>query len=236
MSRIVPWLILSLLLLPAANCQMDKAGTDAPNATVKEALFFTTIYLDLERAVVEMPVNGTGYNLTTAIEAKNISLTEGNRPVNLSIEAEYWRGVHTYRLNFNRTENAILRFEIAATGQQFISPVLTDGPLRVVLPAGYATGNRLMGIARPPPDRIETLARPEGNRTALIWASAPARQVEVDFYSERAPRALLISMALLAVLALMVAVDYILAIRRMRDVRDGEEMIWLRGRRGRHRG
>lgn len=74
--------------------------------------------------------------------------------------------------------------------------VINDGAdaVRITLPVGMNTGNRILGTASPTPDTVETL---ENGEKMMTW-NAPVGAVAVKYYSENAPFYMLISFSALA--------------------------------------
>ena len=73
--------------------------------------------------------------------------------------------------------------------------LVNDGAeaVRIILPAGTNTGNRILGMASPAPDSVETA---NSGEKIMIW-NAPVSAVAVKYYSEKAPFYILIAFSML---------------------------------------
>jgi hypothetical protein len=137
--------------------------------------------------------------------------------VGVSIAKTFWGGRHTYAITFDRPVSGHLMYTLPAQGQQFVLAIEDGGPVRIILPPGYTTGDRILGIARPPPD--EFISRDNG--TVLTWLDTSRYSViEVSYYRENAPLALKRIFSLLVAMALILLVDYYISIRRLRSMRE----------------
>ena len=113
-----------------------------------------------------------------------------------------------------------LVYTTAAAGQQFILPIREPVPVRIILPEGYTTGERALGIARPEPDELV-----QGiNTTALTWYNTTkVSYIEVNYYRDNALEALAIVISILALAAIALLVEYYFSIRRLRSLRMEKE-------------
>ncbi|NYT02552.1 MAG: hypothetical protein GKC10_07335 [Methanosarcinales archaeon] len=172
-----------------------------------------TYLISPSRVAVEQPVNGSSYNLSVYVKVNNLTLTDRSEgPVNMTVRDSFWRGIHTYDLTFERNLSGVLRFEVPVHEQRFITPVKTAGPVKVVLPPGYSTGDRLLGISSPDPDVVEA------NGTVLLWKpSAEERIIEVSYYKSNAPRNLRMAFLFISLLGVALGIYYYLNLRRLRS-------------------
>jgi hypothetical protein len=184
--------------------------------------FNGTIYrVGLSQVEVSWPVNASRVNLTIHETAANMTLLdEGGRMVGINSSYTFWRGDHNYDIAFEKHVSGRLIYSIPHQGQQFILPLQDGGPVRVILPPGYATGNHILGIARPDPDEM----RVDKGGTALTWQNASRYQIiEISYYQEKAPEALMRILAVLVAAAVILLVEYYASIRKLRAIREDVE-------------
>lgn len=170
---------------------------------------------------VTVPVNASRLNLTLPEKVDNITLYDGaGSLVALNISDRFWQGNYIYSLNFERHVQGKLAYNLTSQGQQFVISTREKSPVRVILPQGYATGDRLLGIAWPPPDKIGTI---EG-RSALTWNNTTRLSyIEVNYYRDNAPVALTVIISILALAAIALLIEYYFSIRKLRALRMREE-------------
>ncbi len=180
----------------------------------------TTFRLGASQVEVIQPVNASRLNLTLSEKASNITLLEGGKSVPINSSYTFWRGDHIYSIAFGKHVSGVLIYTMPHQGQQFVLPMRDSGPVRVVLPPGYTTGDHVLGIARPDPDEVTT---DEGG-TVLTWQNTSLYQIiEVSYYPERAPEALKRVFAVLIVAAVALLIEYYASIRKLRAVREDTE-------------
>ncbi|MDH7597074.1 MAG: DUF5803 family protein [Methanothrix sp.] len=196
-------LAVSLLILTSGSRSLDLS-----NATVVD--------LAGGRAVIEQPVSGKIFNITAIARIENISLMSGSHAVRCSIDESFWRGVYRYRITAGEPVSGVLRYEAPIRGQQFVSPVVLNGTVAVMIPEGHTTGARALGIPRPEPYEII-----EGNRTVVIWRLDRDSIVEVGFYRKDAPQILGYFFVLLLAAGIFLAAGYYSSIRRFEAMRRG---------------
>ncbi len=139
-------------------------------------------------------------------------------PINSSYS--FWRGDHKYSIVFGKHVFGRLIYSMPHQGQQFILSLRDNSPVRVILPPGYSTGNHVLGIARPEPDGIS--ANKSG--MMLTWQNvSPYQIIEVGYYQERAPEALMRIFAILVVAAVILLIEYYVSIRKLRAIREDAE-------------
>ena len=182
----------------------------------------TTYILGERDAKVIVPINASELNLTLSEKVGNMTLFDENgKRVPFNSSYEFWQGDYTYNLNFNRHVTGRLVYNITLLqSQQFILPIRDNRPVRIILPRGYTTGDRSLGIARPPPDTFS--ASDAGN--VLTWNNTTSiLYIEVDYYRQSAPQALTLIFSILALAGLVLAIQYYLSIRRLREQKILEE-------------
>jgi len=191
------------------------------NGTV-DGGFNGTVYRLGELVIeVTVPVNSSQLNLTLPEKVDNITLyDEAGSLVALNSSYRFWQGNSIYSLNFERHVRGKLVYNLTSQGQQFVISTREKGPVRVILPQGYATGDRLLGIAWPPPDEAGSI---EG-KSALTWNNTTrVSYIEVNYYRENAPVALMIIISILALAAIALLIEYYFSIRKLRALRLKEE-------------
>jgi hypothetical protein len=206
-SGLLVLLILTLFTVPV------------PISTGMEALGFngTTYSLSGSEAEVTVPVNGSSFNLTLSFKS-DIRLFDSNgSEVPVETEVQFWRGSYNYEIVSEEDVEGHLNYTRPITDQRFVALADESVSVRVILPTGYATGDPLLGRARPKSDEVETV----DNRTALIWTSPEKRtMIDVSFYRDDAPRSFRLFLLLLAFLAGVLALEHLTSIRRLRSARE----------------
>ncbi len=93
-------------------------------------------------------------NLTLPEKVDNITLyDEAGRMVKINSSQSFWQGTTSTAWTLKGMSRKAV-YNLTSQGQQFVISIRDKGPVRVILPEGYATGDRLLGIAWPPPDMI----------------------------------------------------------------------------------
>jgi Family of unknown function (DUF5803) len=181
----------------------------------------TTYWLGLSQVEVVQPINASKFELILASEADNISLIDSTgQALEINSSYSFWRGDHIYNLDFGQQVSGNLTYILPHKGQQFILNLKQKNPVRIVLPPGYDTGERLLGIANPYPDELGT----EEGRITLTWLNTSKYQmIEVNYYEENAPFAVKIIFAILGILAFGLLIEYNLSMKRLRGIRDKKE-------------
>lgn len=181
----------------------------------------TTYNLSLSDMEVTRPINGTSFNITIHEKTDNISfLTPDGKKTLVNSSYSYWRGDNIYRVDFGKRVTGDLVYTVPHLGQQFILPLRDNGSVRVILPPGYTTGDRILGIARPEPDKVTI----DKNETVLTWNNPSGQVIEVGYYKASAPEALKRIFALLAIMAAILLLEYYASIRKLRAIsRDAEK-------------
>jgi hypothetical protein len=177
----------------------------------------TTYHLGEKETQVIVPINASQLNLTLSEKADNMTLfDESGKSVAFNSSFRFWRGDHIYRLTFERPITGRLIYTMHLQGQQFILPIRDHGQLRIILPAGFTTGERSLGIARPAPD--EFLEDDSGS--ILTWNNTTQiSYIEVNYYRRSAPQALMIILAILALTGLVLLAQYYISIRKLKEAR-----------------
>jgi len=192
------------------------------SAVCAEEFNGTTYRLGQNLAEVQQSVNASKLNLTLSQKTDNITLlsVDGQR-TKLNSSYQFWRGDYIYSLDFGRQVSGKLVYTIPMQGQQFILPLKDEGPVRIILPPGFTTGDRFLGIARPSPDEFQT---EEETGNVLTWYNtSQSLFIEVSYYKDDAPQALMQILAILAAAGIVLFVEYYMSIRKLRAIRKQAE-------------
>ena len=176
----------------------------------------TYILFEHEMKVI-LPVNGSRANLTLFDEAEDMALLdETGSNISFNSSYQFHRGDHIYSLEFERQVRGTLVYNISRQGQQFILPIRHPEPVRIILPPGYSTGSRSLGIARPEPDIFQDA----DSGAILTWNNTTQiPYIEINYYSKSAPVALMIIMAILAGAGLVLLIRYYMSIKKLKAAR-----------------
>jgi hypothetical protein len=177
----------------------------------------TTYHLGEKEAQVIVPVNASQLNLTLSEKTENMTLfDEKGKNVSFNSSYRFWRGDHIYSLSFERPITGRLIYTLHLQGQQFILPIRDHEPVRIILPKGFTTGERSLGVARPAPDEFVE----DESGSILTWNNTTQiSYIEVNYYRRSAPQALMIILALLALTALVLLAQYYISIRKLKAAR-----------------
>ncbi|HUS76583.1 MAG TPA: DUF5803 family protein [Methanothrix sp.] len=182
------------------------------------AQFNGTIYHLGEKEVqVIVPVNASQLNITLSEETENMTLyDEKGKNVTFNSSYQFQRGDYIYSLTFERPIKGRLIYTAHLQGQQFILPIRDPNPVRIILPEGFTTGERSLGIARPTPDEFVE----DDSGSILTWNNTTqVPYIEVNYYRKSAPQALIIILAILALAGLVLLAQYYISIRKLKAAR-----------------
>jgi len=143
------------------------------------------------------PANETMANPQTFEE---LSRRNGTSAINYTLTQEVTQGMKIINLEFKEPVTGFVAYTLDTSGDQSFTFVKPDSEfIRVVLPEGYVTGNRVFGIARPEPSSV---TNDEKGRQTLLWISSKMgdreETIQVKYYTQSAP--LLFSAAIIALL------------------------------------
>jgi hypothetical protein len=177
----------------------------------------TTYQLGEKEALVSVPVNASHLNLTLSDKTENIALVnEMGKNVSFNSSYRFLRGDYIYNLTFAEHVTGRLNYTMPVQGQMFILPVRAPGSLRIILPEGFTTGERSLGIARPAPDEFAQ----DGSRSILTWNNtSQISYIEVNYYRKSAPQAMAIIIGILGLTGLVLLAQYYMSIRRLKAAR-----------------
>ena len=189
--------------------------------TCSEEFHGVTYSLNPQKIEVALPVNASSITLVLQDKAQDFSLANSvGEKVGLSYNSTYWQGRYTYDLIFDKPTLGTLNYILPSQGQQFVLSLKDRMPVKVILPAGYSTGEKALGVARPDPDYISTYY----NRTVLIWSNpSQAPFIEVNYYRSTAPEALKRTFLILFGAGLMLLIEHRRSIRKLRSLAEDVE-------------
>jgi hypothetical protein len=164
-----------------------------------------------------VPVNASHLNITLSDKTENMTLVdEVGMNVTFNRSYRFLRGDYIYNLTFARHVTGRLNYTMPLQGQQLILPIRDHGPLRIILPEGFTTGERSLGIARPAPDEFVE----DGFGSILTWNNTTQiSYIEVNYYRRSAPQALMIIMGILGLTGLVLLAQYYISIRKLKEAR-----------------
>jgi len=183
--------------------------------------FNGTVYqLSENQLAVTRAVQGMALNLSLPAKADDMALRDQKgEEVDFNASYIFWRGDYLYTLTFERNVSGNLSYVLPHHGQEFLLLTKENCPVRIILPPGYTTGDRILGIARPTPDEVI-----EDSSMALTWHNLTTDQlIDVSYYRNEAPQSLKRILVILAAAALALALEYYLSIRKLRAVREEAE-------------
>ncbi|MFZ2470504.1 MAG: DUF5803 family protein [Methanothrix sp.] len=182
------------------------------------AQFNGTIYhLGEKEALITVPVNASHLNITLSEKTENMTLSdESGKNVTFNSSYRFLRGDYIYSLTFAKPVTGRLNYTMHLQGQQLILPIRDHVPLRIILPDGFTTGERSLGIARPAPDEFVE----SDSGSILTWNNTTQiSYIEVNYYRRSAPQALMIIFAILALTGLVLLAQYYISIKKLKEAR-----------------
>jgi Family of unknown function (DUF5803) len=150
------------------------------------------------------PANETAADAQTL---ENLSQRNETSNINYTLTQDISQNMKVLNLEFPEPMTGFIAYSIVIPGTQSFAFVKPDSEfVRVILPPGYVTGNRIFGIARPMP--YNTSLDSQG-RQNLLWTSSKTGEkdeaIQVKYYSQSAPL-----LFLGAILALLIGVGLVL--------------------------
>ncbi|AAM03747.1 TPA: hypothetical protein HA338_03215 [Methanosarcina acetivorans] len=109
--------------------------------------------------------------------------------LNYTLTQEIARNMKVINLEFEEPVTGFIAYTLDIPATQSFAFMKPDSEfIRVVLPVGFATGNRIFGIARPEPYDVSV---DEEGRQTLLWISSKMGEreeaIQVKYYTESAP-------------------------------------------------
>lgn len=131
------------------------------------------------------PANETVASSKTFMRLANSSNVSD---LNYTLTQEIARNMKVINLEFEEPVTGFIAYTLDIPATQSFAFMKPDSEfIRVVLPAGFATGNRIFGIARPEPYDVSV---DEEGRQTLLWISSKMggeEAIQVKYYTESAP-------------------------------------------------
>jgi hypothetical protein len=132
------------------------------------------------------PANETAASSKTFMRLSNNSNVS---EMNYTLTQDVVQGMKVINLEFEEPVTGFIAYTLKTSGTQSFTFVKPDSEfIRVVLPEGYVTGNRVFGIARPSPSDT---GFDEKGRQTLLWISSEMGEheeaIQVKYYIESAP-------------------------------------------------
>jgi hypothetical protein len=132
------------------------------------------------------PANGTVASPETFMRlADSINVSY----LNYTLTQEVTQNMKVINLEFEEPVTGFIAYTLYIPGTQSFTFMKPDSEfIRVVLPKGYVTGNRVFGIARPEPTEISF---DEKGRQTLLWISSEMGEreevIQIKYYAESSP-------------------------------------------------
>ena len=132
---------------------------------------------------------------------KELSTRNETSAINYTLTQEISRSMKVIHLEFKEPVTGFIAYTLETPATQSFAFLKPDSEfIRVVLPEGYVTGNRVFGIARPEPSDVTF---DEKGRQTLRWISSEMgvreEVIQVKYYTKSAP--LFFSAAIIALLS-----------------------------------
>ncbi|MBN2111090.1 MAG: hypothetical protein JW705_08420 [Methanosarcinaceae archaeon] len=162
--------------------------------------------------------------------------------INYTLTEDVIRGQKHIYIEFSEPVTGFVAFSLATPmGQDFLHVTTPPSVVRFVLPEGHTTGNPFIGKTNPEPDEIYYDRK---NRENLVWTNELVytssileslqelsgennsqlrevpRAISVKYYSESAPRGLIIAAGVLGLAALLVLARYQREKKRLARIRE----------------
>ena len=165
------------------------------------------------------PANETVASSKTFMRLSNSSNVSD---LNYTLTQEISQNMKVINLEFEAPVTGFVAYTLDTPGTQSFAFMKPDSEfIRVVLPEGFITGNRIFGIARPAP--YDT-SFDEGGRQTLLWISSKMGEreevIQVKYYAESAPMYFFAAIVALLFGAGMVLSRYSRSKKELESVRD----------------
>ena len=142
--------------------------------------------------------------------------------LNYTLTQDVSRGMKVVNLEFEENVTGFIAYTLDAPGTQSFTFMKPDSEfIRVILPEGYVTGNRVFGIARPAPS---STGFDEKGRQTLLWVSSEMggreEAIQVKYYTESAPMYFFAAIVALLFGVVMVLTRYSRSRKELESVRE----------------
>lgn len=165
------------------------------------------------------PANETVANSGTFMRLSNSSNVSD---VNYTLTQDVTQGMKVVNIEFEEPVTGFIAYTLETSGTQSFTFMKPESELiRVVLPEGYVTGNRVFGIARPEPSNTTF---DENGRQTLLWISSNMGKheeaIQVKYYVESAPMYFFAAIVALLVGVFVVLSRYSRSRKELESVRE----------------
>lgn len=152
---------------------------------------------------------------------KELSLRNETSDINYTLTEEISQSVRVVNLEFEEPVTGFVAYTLETPGTQSFAFIKPESEyIRVVLPQGYVTGNRVFGIPRPEPFNESF---DEKGRQNLLWISSKMEEreeiIQVKYYSESAPLFFLAAIVILLFGVVLVLSHYSRSKKELESVR-----------------
>ncbi len=218
------WLLTCILLFVfAAGCITSEVPAGIPGQYELPGIANTTIYYlnGSTVKVVDSVINETTvrYIMDDGGESNfkdPVAVNSSGMNISFNVTSEPIFGRRYIRIDFSSVFSGYVAFT-QSDGQDFIRTTVENKSVRVVLPPGYTTGSRFLGIPNPEPDNI-TVDTP--GRHVLIWNDPYPFQISVKYYNEGALMLLYYFSIVLIISFALICLYYYLTIRSLKKKRN----------------
>ncbi len=164
------------------------------------------------------PANNTTADTQTFEEFSNRTETSN---INYTLTQEIKQNMRVLNLEFEEPITGFVAYTLTTSGTQNFVFMKPDSEfIRVVLPPGYDTGNRIFGIARPTPSNESVDSK---GRKNLLWISSKLGErdevIQVKYYSQSAPLLFLGAIIVLLIGVGLVLLYYLRSKRELESVK-----------------
>lgn len=153
---------------------------------------------------------------------EEFSRENGTSNVSHNLTEEVSQSMRVINLEFNESVTGFIAYTLKTPGTQSFTFIKPDSEyIRVVLPEGYVTGNRVFGIPRPEPANISF---DKNGRQTLLWISSKMGEreevIQVKYYTETAPLYFLAAIVVLLFGVGIILLRYSRSKKELESVRD----------------
>ncbi len=222
------WLPIILLFFFTAGCVESEVQPGAPGQYELPGIPNTTIYYlnGTLVKVVDSVANQTAvrYMLEDSSEMSfrdPVAVNYSGQNVSFNVTSEPIFGRSYIRFDFSSEFSGFVAFT-QSDGTDFMRMTSENRSVRVILPQGYTTGSRFLGIPSPEPDNITSDSL---GREVLIWEKPYPFQISVKYFQKGAPVLMLYFSIILLICVSAITLYYFFTIRALRKKRGAIENI-----------
>ena len=165
------------------------------------------------------PADTTEADFETFLE---LSEMEELSYINYTLTKETRRNMRVINLSFEENVTGFVAYTLKMPGTQNFAIMRPDSEfIRVVIPEGYSTGNRVFGIPRPEPYSTE---EDDVGRQTLLWIASEMDEreqtIQVKYYRDSSPLYFFAAIVALLFGVVMVFVHYSRSKKELMQVRE----------------